>query len=442
MKATNYNHLEYLNKQKDANDAKKEWQTALKSQGNQIDAQIAAAKATKLAAQTAFDDAKIIKDPPKSGDEMTKLQNAVTAAETAVTDLESKKTNQPGEVARLETAWKKVQGEAETIRQNHPDNRLNLALQNVNDWDQAYRDSQNLVDETQKPGTKDAGKADGSAWNILASIISRADRILRAQSELDAAKDIVFRRKKERDEFKVKEDLFKMRTKNSENTKSAAGADLKNIQTQLVSLREKLREGRKITVSARQAIVDVKPSSGNDKDFVLVRSDPVLTDKAAIATANDGDDIDQADVWTKITFSVSGKTEETGSAGSSYDAEFQAKYSSWYASAEASSHVSSASETLKKSMASCNMSVSFDALLVQIQRPWLHMELFSDYDVDTSKDLSPGAPAVLSCISDLSAENRSKLKTFGTFPAYPTAFIIAADTTLEVHDISHSAVPS
>lgn len=71
------------------------------------------------------------------------------------------------------------------------------------------------------------------------------------------------------------------------------------------------------------------------------------------------------------------------------------------------------------------------AMLVQIKRPWLHSELFSDHAIDTMQQtkLSPGAVDLKNWIEK---GNRTGLDPYSEFPAYPTAFIVAADTVLEV----------
>jgi DNA repair exonuclease SbcCD ATPase subunit len=363
LKTANYNHSEYLRKKKDADDAYTNWQNSTKNAGDldALNSDVSAAEENARKAKAAFDDAdKVQGDQKKTTEEINELRDAQTQANQVLEAAKAKKKGAEDQGAtskQLKDAYDQKLKVAENAFKNHPDNLFQQALQKVNDWDQALRDAQNLVDEN--PGAKptDPSKAPDSAWNIIVGIAAKGQRITRAMTELEAAKARFVVRKRDRDEFKVKEDMYTMRNKNSKNTKAAAEADLRNIRTQLTTLREKLKEGRKHTVTARQAVVDVAPS-GENKALSLVRSDPILTGEAAIATANDGDDSDKADVWTKISFSVSAKNEQTSSSAQSYDAGFQAKYSGWFYSVEASSHVSSASEELKKSMASCDMTVS------------------------------------------------------------------------------------
>jgi hypothetical protein len=74
--------------------------------------------------------------------------------------------------------------------------------------------------------------------------------------------------------------------------------------------------------------------------------------------------------------------------------------------------------------------VKFEALLVTIDRAWLHGELFSDPELNTSPDvhLSPGA---LTLHKYIDQKNSDALSKYPYFPSYPTAFIVAANVQLE-----------
>ncbi|KAF5987559.1 hypothetical protein FBULB1_1948 [Fusarium bulbicola] len=86
-------------------------------------------------------------------------------------------------------------------------------------------------------------------------------------------------------------------------------------------------------------------------------------------------------------------------------------------------------EGLPREMASCDVSISFSALVVTIHRPWLHSELFSDTDLELQRgiNVSPGP----SRIHDMIEEREDEKSGEWVFPTYPTSFIIAADTTVE-----------
>ncbi|KAH7259039.1 uncharacterized protein BKA55DRAFT_591838 [Fusarium redolens] len=86
-------------------------------------------------------------------------------------------------------------------------------------------------------------------------------------------------------------------------------------------------------------------------------------------------------------------------------------------------------EKLRREMAACDVSISFSALVVNINRPWLHGELFSDTDLEVQRGakVSPG-PSRLQEIIQAQKDGESDE---WSFPTYPTFFIIAADTMVE-----------
>ncbi|KAF5586677.1 uncharacterized protein FSUBG_12064 [Fusarium subglutinans] len=86
-------------------------------------------------------------------------------------------------------------------------------------------------------------------------------------------------------------------------------------------------------------------------------------------------------------------------------------------------------EGLRREMASCDVSISFSALVVNIHRPWLYSELFRDTDLEIQRgiNVSPGPGRIHDMIEDREDEKSGEW----AFPAYPTSFIIAADTTVE-----------
>lgn len=81
-------------------------------------------------------------------------------------------------------------------------------------------------------------------------------------------------------------------------------------------------------------------------------------------------------------------------------------------------------------MASCDVSVSFSALVVNINRPWLYGELFQDIDLEVAEGvkISPGPLALHRLIE---AQDVNTINQYDQFPAYPTSFIVAAYTTIE-----------
>ncbi|KAI0534790.1 hypothetical protein GGR58DRAFT_504965 [Xylaria digitata] len=99
-------------------------------------------------------------------------------------------------------------------------------------------------------------------------------------------------------------------------------------------------------------------------------------------------------------------------------------------------------------MASCDVSVTFDALVVNINRPWLYAELFNDFELDVADNilLSPSAERLKNLMAaqaanvqtgvDVGSANPSvlnELAQYNTLASYPTSFIVAANTSLEFH---------
>ncbi|KAF5565904.1 hypothetical protein FNAPI_1453 [Fusarium napiforme] len=120
--------------------------------------------------------------------------------------------------------------------------------------------------------------------------------------------------------------------------------------------------------------------------------------------------------WSKVTLSYSASDLQTQGGGT-------ASYGLWILGD------ANLPEELRQEMATCDVSISFSALVVNISRPWLHSELFSDTDFEVQRGVkvSPG-PSRIHAMLEAQEEERSGE---WAFPAYPVSFIIAADTTIE-----------
>jgi hypothetical protein len=80
--------------------------------------------------------------------------------------------------------------------------------------------------------------------------------------------------------------------------------------------------------------------------------------------------------------------------------------------------------------------ISFEAILVSINRSWLHGELFADSELNVNRDsaLSPGPTELHRLIN----EQHKSLNDYNSFPSYPTAFVIASNVELEFRgDTTH-----
>ena len=138
---------------------------------------------------------------------------------------------------------------------------------------------------------------------------------------------------------------------------------------------------------------------------------------------------EDADPWTTIIFSYSASdvTNHLKESERGMKIDSSVGFGLWSVGC---SHPHDFYEAMQSDMATCDVSVSFSALVVNINRPWLYDEIFSDVDLEVADDvkLSPGPLKLHQMIKDQSAED----DTLGSqFPAYPTSFIVAADTIIE-----------
>ncbi|EWG53996.1 hypothetical protein FVEG_17215 [Fusarium verticillioides 7600] len=142
--------------------------------------------------------------------------------------------------------------------------------------------------------------------------------------------------------------------------------------------------------------------------------------KAAEWHGNDLGQLNGSDeiTWSKVTISYSASDIQTYGGGS-------ASYGLWTLGD------ANLPKELRQEMASCDVGISFSALVVNISRPWLHSELFSDTDLDAQRGVkvSPG-PSRIHEMLVLEAQEEERSSEWA-FPAYPTSFVIAADTTIE-----------
>ncbi|KAK3985320.1 hypothetical protein QBC44DRAFT_405143 [Cladorrhinum sp. PSN332] len=153
----------------------------------------------------------------------------------------------------------------------------------------------------------------------------------------------------------------------------------------------------------------------------------------------------ESDPWTTISVSFSAEDQRSSAATSSWGMSVGGGggWGLWSAGGSYA-HEESKSDS-QADMASCDVSVTFDALVVNIGRPWLYAELFNDFELDVAKDirLSPGAKDLHALMKAQVAKSDSphdvaeaagvvdKLAQYNSFPAFPTSFIVAANTVVD-----------
>ena len=139
---------------------------------------------------------------------------------------------------------------------------------------------------------------------------------------------------------------------------------------------------------------------------------------------------EDADPWTTVTFSYSASDLKSTASDSSWGMKVGGSvgYGLW--SVGGSYAHDESKKDMQKDMATCDVSVSFSALAVNINRPWLYGELFSDIDLELPEGvkLSPGPLGLKKLIKEQKIDD---IVGYSQFPAYPTSFIVAADTTIE-----------
>jgi hypothetical protein len=262
----------------------------------------------------------------------------------------------------------------EAYEAKHPDQLYATSIAEVNAADQALRDAQNGTNQTQKPvesnelkGTPDASGKPGqeaepaAPLDAKAPLDSKAPRdgkaaIAAAEKNVETKNKNVATAKKVRQQYYVKYDIWKMRTQMSSEMKDTAAADVKNIEKQIAELRVKLSDGKRMTVTTRQAIVDVVGEEG--KPYAIVKAEPILSATSGLSTdtQKSGESRPKEDPWTKIAFSASPKSEGSQKSASAKEASFQAKYGAFWSSVEVSTSGSKAKESMQKRMASCDIS--------------------------------------------------------------------------------------
>ncbi|VTT61516.1 unnamed protein product [Fusarium fujikuroi] len=79
------------------------------------------------------------------------------------------------------------------------------------------------------------------------------------------------------------------------------------------------------------------------------------------------------------------------------------------------------------SMSNLEVEVSMSCMVVEIERPWLHAELFADAELDSGEfKISPGEDV----LRDAFDNGKNLTGEYQQFSSYPTAFVIAADIEL------------
>ncbi|KAJ8088470.1 hypothetical protein PM082_022543 [Marasmius tenuissimus] len=147
-----------------------------------------------------------------------------------------------------------------------------------------------------------------------------------------------------------------------------------------------------------------------------------------------------ADFFTTISLDVneaSSSASSTLSAESSDSSSSESSYNRWWwQTVEASAQQSGAQSSIQQSMAKSSCKISFECMRVDITRPWMRPELFYDTDltVPVGQFISPGAFDLKELMEGKKSQEKyeEEMKLYNTFPMYPTAFLLACNTVLEI----------
>ncbi|KAK8113507.1 hypothetical protein PG984_014033 [Apiospora sp. TS-2023a] len=135
----------------------------------------------------------------------------------------------------------------------------------------------------------------------------------------------------------------------------------------------------------------------------------------------------QASEWTRISCKASRSSEFKESFTSEQASVIAAKVDFGLVSASGGVGHTNSSAKAMSSMANLDVEITMDTMVVEIDRPWLHEDLFYDAELDSGKfDISPG-PAELKRFYE---QNETPSGPHQQFSSYPTAFVVAPDVEL------------
>ena len=211
--------------------------------------------------------------------------------------------------------------------------------------------------------------------------------------------------------------------------KIAIDAHLRSLDSDINTIQQQLGSTGAGLANAPNAIIGVA------EDKSLIRASEAAAAPAPAAAFGVALGEESADVWTKVAFHVGSTSDTSSTKESNVSGSANLQVGGWWASVKASTSFSKSSKKVESAMSSCSVDGSFSAMVVNIKRPWLHGDLFQDFDIDIPENtkLSPGAAQIKEWVEKGDTGTGANKRTeYGKFPAYPTAFIVAADTILEV----------
>ncbi|KAL5346190.1 hypothetical protein ACLOAV_008456, partial [Pseudogymnoascus australis] len=138
------------------------------------------------------------------------------------------------------------------------------------------------------------------------------------------------------------------------------------------------------------------------------------------------------DPWTSINVSYSANSFSETKTSSDWGMSVSGSVNYGFFSMGGAYSHEEAKADMYRDMSKCDVDISFQAMVVNITRPWLYGELFGDYELDVADKvfLSPGPEKLQKWLKDVEL-NAGQLKKWTQFPCYPTSFVVAANTVIE-----------
>lgn len=198
---------------------------------------------------------------------------------------------------------------------------------------------------------------------------------------------------------------------------------IETITRQIEKLESKLKSVRSELVPLPNAIVipEVYANGKAVNDHELIANKNLLEDSM----------VKDSSSWTRITMKVAVSEHDSLKAASqsAMSENFGVGWGFWSMGiSESNSHPK---EEADLSMDDLEVEVSMDCMVVDIERPWLHAELFTDHHLDAAPGftISPGREVLREAIEqDVPVE-----MAHAQFCSYPNAFIVASNVELEFH---------
>ncbi|PTB62270.1 hypothetical protein BBK36DRAFT_1163305 [Trichoderma citrinoviride] len=213
------------------------------------------------------------------------------------------------------------------------------------------------------------------------------------------------------------------------------GARISQLEADIADLKEQLGVAR----GAEQAQAQLLALPVVNGNGIVVTDDEARADPSIKSPRKpDIEDLDNEetwrnrtddgpDPWTKISCKVSAKANlaETSTSQSASAVAAKAGWGWWSASASAT-HAESSSEAMQQ-MSNLDVEISMSCMVVEIERPWLHAELFADAELDSGNfKVSPGEDALKKAFE----QEQTLDGEYQQFSSFPTAFVVAADVEL------------